>query len=287
MAIPVLLWAFVLLFFISQYFKFNVAETLLIYTLMFVPLMIIPAARDKLGLIYLENKGYHPGFFLLFSLLIFLPLLIKMYRVPGMGMGKDAIRRPPGQEGGKTAILTFDDGPSPLWTEKILEVLKENKVPAIFFVVGKSAREHPAIIEKLQEAGMEIAVHTDDHLMLPFLFPGQIKNQLDNALEALDSLGCPKPRFFRPPWGMHNRQVLEMAKERGLATMLWSKSSMDWAGIPAPAIEKNALSNLDDGEIFLFHDGHRTGLSREATLKALPEIIRQLKEKGYEFPPIK
>lgn len=183
----------------------------------------------------------------------------------------------------KEVVLTFDDGPSPQWTPKILSVLKETGVPAVFFVVGKHVEKHPEILRNVKGAGMEIAVHSYRHVPLVLLKSEMIREELEKTVRIIEEAAGMKPKFFRPPWGLYNGEILEAALSLGLTTILWSRSSLDWMGIPASEVKRNSLMNIKSGEILLFHDGHRDGINRKGTAEALPGIIDQLKKDGFEF----
>lgn len=258
------------LFAVSQYISFNLPLGLI--------LSIVPVfSAARLSLPYLN------GIIVLFSAVVLFAIIANLYIRGLLGIGKNLTKAPPSIKGKKTALLTFDDGPSRCWTGPVLDLLEREKIRAVFFVVGKDAEKHRDIMEKMVESGQEIGVHSYSHKPLIMLSAGSLKKEMDLTLKALDDAGCKAPRFFRPPWGLYNRQVIEMAKERGLKTMLWNWSAKDWTGAGPREIVARTLKGADADRIFLFHDGHREGACRKATVEALPEIIAALREKGFEF----
>ncbi|MCD4784534.1 MAG: polysaccharide deacetylase family protein [Candidatus Eremiobacteraeota bacterium] len=204
-----------------------------------------------------------------------------IYQRKGVGAGRNITRKLHPDESRKKYLLTFDDGPSIEWTPRIIEILSENNLKAIFFVVGKEAEEHPDIIRKMDEMGMEIGVHSYSHKPLPFLFTGGIRQEIENTADAIREITGKSPRYFRPPWGLYNKEVLDIAGGNGMKTILWSRSSIDWKESDPGKIRNNVIEKMLAEEILLFHDGCKKGASRGPTVKALPVIIEELGALGF------
>ncbi|MCE1246689.1 MAG: polysaccharide deacetylase family protein [Firmicutes bacterium] len=284
-------------FWISQYIRIN------------FPTWFIIAGSLSVGAVIADFLGassfylYHSPSGLYFSIVLFLISLVSIdifryfYEHRGFGKGRTLMRRLSPKEtaqntetgsdnsetGKKHCLLTFDDGPSAQWTPGILKVLKDNNIYAIFFLVGNHIRQNPETAGMIEEYGCEAAVHSDSHKPLPFLFSSQLNAELKNNFEIIEKITRKRPEFFRPPWGLYNREVLEIAESLGLKTILWSRSSIDWKEKNSDKILSNALPDIKSGEIFLFHDGCKPGATRQATLESIPVFIQKLYELDFHF----
>lgn len=203
------------------------------------------------------------------------------YERRGFGAGRNITRKLDINESQKKYLLTYDDGPSSEWTPRIIEILSRNNIRAIFFVVGKEAEKHPDIIRKMDEMGMEIGVHSHSHKPLPFLSTRGIRQEIEKTADAIRKITGKSPRYFRPPWGLYNKEVLDIAGRNGMKTILWSRSPIDWKERDPDKIRNNATKKISAGEILLFHDGCKKSASRQPTVKALPVVIKELKRMGF------
>lgn len=177
----------------------------------------------------------------------------------------------------KEIALTFDDGPHPVYTEELLDILKREHVRATFFVVGKQTDRFPQLVQQEVAEGHEVANHTYDHLRLPTLPPAQIEEELTEGARAIQrAVGSPT-RLYRPPGGEYDASVLAATKQLGLVMVLWTDDPGYFAKPPAKTVEERALRDIRDGGILLLHDGI------QQTLDILPDLIRQLKARGYQF----
>lgn len=187
----------------------------------------------------------------------------------------DPINRLPTEA--RQVVLTIDDGPSGL-TGQFLEVLAAEDVPAVFFWVTGS-RQLPLAAEVIGQ-GHQLGTHTVSHPRLPQLPPEEAAAQIVHSKAALEDAAGAPVRFFRPPYGEHNRQIRDTAARHGLATVLWNVDSRDWALAEAPdQIVANVMAQVRPGAIILIHE-------RRQTLDVLPALIRALREAGYTFVPL-
>ncbi|MCS7231355.1 MAG: polysaccharide deacetylase family protein [Elusimicrobiota bacterium] len=184
----------------------------------------------------------------------------------------------------KLVSLTFDDGPHPYYTQKIVEILNKYKVKATFFFVGKQVKRYPEIVRYiLENSDSKIANHTYSHRNLTKLSPFEIQKELifthnllleiaeDNYIEKIIP-------YFRPPGGNYDEKVLKEAEKLGFKITLWSIFVDDInCREKQQLLERIFNSNLQNKEIVLLHSGHST------TVEALPEIIEFFRSKGYEF----
>ena len=173
--------------------------------------------------------------------------------------------------------LTFDDGPHPAMTVKLLDILRRAHVPATFFVVGREVERSPALVRLEVAQGHEIGNHTYDHVSLTRIPPALVPYEL-NACNAaiLKATGAPV-RFFRPPGGDYDGAVLRAAAANGYITTLWTDDPGDFMKPGADVILRRALAHLGPGAIILMHDG------MPQTLEALPAFINEARRRGYVF----
>lgn len=181
---------------------------------------------------------------------------------------------------GKKIALTFDDGPHPRLTPKILEVLEKYNIKATFFVIGQNVEYYPDAMKLLAESGCEIGNHTFTHRDLREMSEGNIMNELKRAQEVLSDRYGASPSILRPPRGMYGDSLRSVAKELDLDIILWSIDTRDWAHTPSEKIAENILSNVSEGDIILMHD-YVAGES--PTCRALEMFIPELISRGYEF----
>ena len=178
----------------------------------------------------------------------------------------------------KKVILTFDDGPHPGITPRILKILKEHDVKATFFLVGVMVKKHPDLVKQIHESGFEIGNHTYSDIRLINLDRKNIATALESTNDLLEVLTGKRTIFFRPPGGRYNSNVLEVAHDLGYYIVLWSRHVSDTTpGITEDEVFRRATKNAAKNELIMMHDGP------EATIKALPGVISFYKERGYEF----
>ncbi|MCS0605629.1 polysaccharide deacetylase family protein [Streptomyces sp. LP11] len=177
----------------------------------------------------------------------------------------------------KCIALTFDAGPSE-HSAKLLDVLKEKRVPATFFLLGKRHIEkYPELVKRMAAEGHEVASHTWDHKILTEISDAEVRQELKRPDDAIERLTGHKPTLMRPPQGRTDTDVHEIAKELGLAEVLWSVTAKDYATDDSDLITKRVLDQASRDGIILLHDLY------PGTVPAVPGIIDALKERGYVF----
>jgi len=196
--------------------------------------------------------------------------------------------RPTGRSHTPHAVaLTFDDGPDPTYTRRILRILKKFHVHATFFTIGYLVDRYPGIVRREKRAGMTVADHTWDHPSSPSfrdLKPTRMRQEMLKAKLELQQLGV-NPHLFRPPGGSFSADVVETARRMGMRVVLWSIDPQDWrAGATTTQIVVNVLSNARPGSIVLMHDG---GGDQSATVRALPQIIKGLRKMHLKIKPVR
>lgn len=183
--------------------------------------------------------------------------------------------------GKKVVALTFDDGPWPTQTAKILDILKTERVPATFFTVGLRVKREPKLAKRIVDEGHAIGNHTYHHIDLTGATPEVLKRELDGESDMVRWMTGVTPKWFRPPMGKIDGPAYKAIKAAGLRPVLWTVDPQDWRkGAEAGNIAKSVIAAAKPGSVILLHDG---GGDRAQTIKALPWIIHELKKKGYEF----
>jgi peptidoglycan/xylan/chitin deacetylase (PgdA/CDA1 family) len=191
---------------------------------------------------------------------------------------------------GKRIALTFDDGPAERFTGQILDILREHRVPATFFVCGKNVEERPDLLRRMVAEGHEIGNHTYSHLFVYFKSRRRLAEEIDRTQTLIEKVAGFRPALFRPPYGARWFGLIPTLVERGMHLILWSATGYDWRK-DAPGITAAALRELKPGVIMLLHDGRETRppteVDRSGTVAALPEIIAGARRLGYTFTSLK
>ncbi len=179
----------------------------------------------------------------------------------------------------KAIALTFDDGPWPIYTEQVLDILKEQDIKATFFLIGQHLKNHPEIAQKVVEAGHALGNHTWSHQY--HNVPREIAAQEieDTAALIYEKTGC-NTKWFRPPGGVLTNGLNDYALSQNYAVAMWSSDARESFFSSSGALVNNVLNSAKPGGIVLLHDG---GGDRSATVQALPIIITELKQQGYKF----
>ncbi|MGE6629220.1 polysaccharide deacetylase family protein [Bacillus sp. NPDC077027] len=185
----------------------------------------------------------------------------------------------------KKIALTFDDGPHPVYTNLILDVLKEHGVDATFFAVGSRIQAYPTIAQRLVDEGHELGNHTMNHTYFDLLTNKQIKQELKESSTHIAALQPAGSLLFRPPGGRLTMKAFRILKKQGYDVIMWSftQDPKDWSRPGAHKIASRIINNIQGGDIILLHDG---GGNRKQTVEALKMVIPKLKEEGYEFVKI-
>lgn len=183
---------------------------------------------------------------------------------------------------GDTVALTFDDGPHPDYTPRVLDILRRNKITATFCLVGAAADRYPELVRRIAEAGHVLCDHTVTHDMeLSDRDGAAIDDEIGGALEAIeDAVPDADVRFFRAPGGSFGENVNTVAGSYGQTPLGWSVDPLDWRKPGPRKIHDAVVSAVHPGAVVLLHDG---GGDRSGTVAALPRIIDTLREAGYEF----
>ncbi len=177
----------------------------------------------------------------------------------------------------KCVALTFDAGPGP-HTPRLLDILKEKKVHATFFLLGKNhVVPHPDLVRREAAEGHEIGNHTWTHERLDRLPTEQIRDELSRPQDAIKDITGKAPTLMRPPQGRTNGKVQSVARSLGLAEVLWNATASDYATTDTRLIGDRILGQATRDGIILLHDIY------DGTVPAVPRIIDELRSRGYTF----
>ncbi len=197
--------------------------------------------------------------------------------------------------------ITFDDGPNPAITPKILEMLSRYDAKATFFLVGKYVRESPSLVKEIAQRGHALGNHTDTHPNLFFCGPLETSEELRRCHDAIHQATWAEPRWFRPPFGIRSPWVSEIVHRQGMRTAMWTLIPGDWRPRAAAwliermsPIAERARKKLPPstghggamtGDILCLHDGDyaRPKADRAHTLAALEYWLPRWRDLGLEF----
>ncbi|WP_425415757.1 polysaccharide deacetylase family protein [Orenia metallireducens] len=179
--------------------------------------------------------------------------------------------------------LTFDDGPDPVYTPQVLDVLKKYNVKATFFLVGQRVEKNPSIVKRIYEEGHTIANHSWDHANLTTLDEFELEQNMTATDNSIKEIIKKRPELMRPPYGAVNSSTLEQLNNLGYKVIHWSVDSLDWKAKTKEEVLAKTLPDIHEGAIILFHSAGGKGQSLMPTINALPTIIETLQEKGIEM----
>ncbi|HTK35239.1 MAG TPA: polysaccharide deacetylase family protein [Caulobacteraceae bacterium] len=200
----------------------------------------------------------------------------------------------------KTVALTFDDGPDPTWTAKILDVLKRRGVPATFFMIGQNAADHANLVRRIYAEGHEIGNHSFTHPNMAHVGPERVRLELTATQRAIEAILKRSVALFRPPYNADSEpnsygelMPVAVAYQAGYVTAGETIDPHDWdtthrpdgkpGRLTGPDIVASVLAQVDHGQAVLLHD---SGGDRSATLAALDPLITALQQRGYRFSTI-
>lgn len=201
---------------------------------------------------------------------------------PHIGMYGDAIAR--GKRGARQIALTFDDGPHPVTTRAVLALLREHDVRATFFLLGHKVEAHPDVVREIQAAGHSLGIHGFQHDRLFSLRSASYaRAQIERTQRAIADACGVTPWLFRPPIGFASHRTFRGAERARVEIVAWTVRSLDGLQSADPArVASRVIANLVDGSIVLMHDAAEHDDFTPASLAALPEILKAVRERGFE-----
>ncbi len=180
----------------------------------------------------------------------------------------------------KILYLTFDEGYENGYTAKILDVLKENQVPAAFFVTGPYIKKETELIKRMTDEGHIVGNHTVNHPSMPDLSDEELKTELENLTQSYQDLTGKEMKFFRPPMGEFSQRTLKLTSEMGYTNVFWSFAYKDWETNNQKGTGyayNQIMDGVHDGAILLLH-----AVSKD-NAEILDKVIKDLKAQGYTF----
>lgn len=237
-----------------------------------------------------------PAVALLAALSIIGFIVYELVEQPGNQIFGRTLTQGPTNE--RIVALTYDDGPNPPYTGRILDVLEREHVHATFFLVGRAVQAYPTLVKREVRDGDALGNHTWDHAHLIVMRRTQIGNTLRRTDEAIYAATRRHTYLLRPPFGARDWSVMQVARKLGYTVVMWSVPlARDWEYPPAQVIAQRILANVSDGAIIVLHDGNRGQLcgpkhlpshvcDRSSDIEATRLIVDNLKAQGYRFVTI-
>lgn len=200
---------------------------------------------------------------------------------PQSGMYGDALCR--GKPGSRTVALTFDDGPHPVTTRAVLDILREHGIRGTFFLLGHKVEAHPEVVREIHAAGHVLGVHGFQHDRLFCLRSSRYAvAQIERAQRAVADACGVTPSLFRPPIGFASHLTFRGAERAGVQIVAWSVRSLDGLKRAHSArVAERVIRHLEDGAIVLLHDAAEHDDFVPASIAALPEILKALRASEY------
>lgn len=196
--------------------------------------------------------------------------------------------------------LTFDDGPDPVYTPQLLELLERWQVPVAFFVVGRQAAAHPDLLHRMEAAGHTVGLHSNIHKSAYLMTPRQAAEDFRQSMEALRFAGL-RPKYYRPPWGHATPASRRLAGQYGLTPVYWDVMAQDWkasitedeilrrllirtgAARPGTECAAHRVGTERPGAIVCLHDGRGRRQAPQRMVHALGRAVEMWKAEGFRF----
>lgn len=207
----------------------------------------------------------------------YLPAALAALLLAGCGASTDTPAQRPNCAVDKCVAFTFDDGPTP-YTDRLLSVLRDADAKATFFLIGNKVAANPDGAKRIAQAGMEIGNHTWEHPNMTTIPPADVPAQLSKAQDAITAATGRTPNIWRPPGGLTDAAVNEVAARDGLAGILWDVIPFDWINDSNTAATKYMLmTQIKPGSVVLFHDSY------SSTVDLVYQFLPVLKANGYHL----
>lgn len=174
----------------------------------------------------------------------------------------------------KRIALTFDDGPHPIYTPQMLELLKEEQVPATFFLLGENVELYGDVVKEIAKEGHLIGNHTYHHVQVTSLSLEEACKEIQETSDLIEELTGIGTEYVRPPFGTWNE---ELEERLNLIPVMWSIDTKDWTTQNVDWIVRETVKHAEDHDIILMHDSY------QSTVDAVKRVIEQLEAEGFEF----
>jgi peptidoglycan/xylan/chitin deacetylase (PgdA/CDA1 family) len=220
------------------------------------------------------------------ALVAYVALVLAGVFVVRLRVFADAVVRAP--RGATGVALTFDDGPHPRWTARVLEILAGRNAKATFFVIGRKAEAHPEVLRAIVAGGHSVGLHSHGHDRL-FALRGsrRVRADLEQGIAAIAKITGRRPLLFRPPIGHTNPVIVRAADALDLTVVGWTIAGRDGiSSARAPDVVTRIRRDLRDGAIVLLHDSPERGDREPAAIAALPAILDAIAAQGLDAVPL-
>lgn len=177
----------------------------------------------------------------------------------------------------KKVAISFDTAWGADKTLKIIEILKEYKVNATFFMVGFWVEKYPEMVKAIDAQGIEIGTHSNTHPDFVGLSESQMELELKTSMDSISNITGKEVELFRAPYGSYNNTMLNLTQKLNLKTIQWDVDTLDWKGLSGLEICERVMSRVKNGSIILCHN------NSDHILEALPLMLERLKNAGYEI----
>ncbi|MBK6514764.1 MAG: polysaccharide deacetylase family protein [Polyangiaceae bacterium] len=244
-------------------------------------LAVIALVSCSYGVILLSIAGHGPPLWFVVGLLAAQAIVVHLgIFFVNFGVFLDVVSEI--EPGRRAVALTFDDGPHPVHTPRVLDMLDAVGAKATFFVIGAKADAHPEVIAEIARRGHEVALHSYEHDHLLFMRPEpSIVRDLVKTQDAIERACGARSKLFRPPVGFSSPRTRVAVKELGLVVVGWSARAFDGAGRPSvERILERLSASVRDGAIVLLHDAPERGDNAPTSLEALPALLAMISERG-------
>jgi peptidoglycan/xylan/chitin deacetylase (PgdA/CDA1 family) len=192
-----------------------------------------------------------------------------------------------GAGGDRRVALTFDDGPDPMHTPRVLDILARERVHGAFFLIGERAAAAPDVARRIAGDGHDLGNHTWSHRSLWLATPRETRRQIERGHEAIARAAGSAPRFFRPPWGMTNLAMSPTLWRLRTPCVLWSVQPEGLHAAPADRQVRYAAARVGPGAILDLHDADGVPGAGARLVAALPALIAVLRDAGFTLVPLR
>jgi peptidoglycan-N-acetylglucosamine deacetylase len=172
--------------------------------------------------------------------------------------------------------LTFDDGPDPVYTPAVLDILSAYNAKATFFVLGEAAAGFPQLVERILAEGHTLGNHTYSHPNPWFTAEEEARQEVVKTSDIIEQITGTRPRWFRPPYGRLRFAMRQQATLDNMTTVLWNRSVIDWGWMGNASGIRNRMERIEAGDIVLMHDGQRDHNRPDNLLRFLPGFLASL-----------
>jgi peptidoglycan/xylan/chitin deacetylase (PgdA/CDA1 family) len=187
----------------------------------------------------------------------------------------------------RAVALSFDDGPDPECTPRVLDILEREAVRGTFFLIGRRAEKAPAVVRRIAAAGHDLGNHTWSHASLWRCGPARTEREIDDGHDAIAQAAGTPPRFFRPPWGKTNLAMFGALRRLGTPCVFWTVQPESRRPVEPAEQVRRAVSRARPGAIYDLHDADGVPGAGRRVAEYLPALVEALRGRGYALVPLR